>query len=132
MGHNGTKTIVSQVKRKCLDTNRTANHIVSILKYEVFKNETSRYERNPAGVERKSGGALVADGWAGARFEARRDLCRRHKGRHQDDPARPAKARPLGMAQGEARAGRGSMSAAPCVWTEALKLAREGIAVFPC
>ena len=43
-----------------------------------------------------------------------RDLCRRHKGRHQDDPARSAKARSLGVAEGEARTRRVGVMSATC------------------
>src|SRR5262249_55675154 len=94
--------------------NRASNHIVSELKHRVFKNETIKYERNPAGARREPRGSLVAHGWTGARFEARRDLRRRHQGRHQDDPARPPKAGPFGMAAAEARPGRACVMTRVC------------------
>src|SRR5262249_7013387 len=75
----------------------------------VFKDENRGDERNPAGIGRKSGGAPVAHRWTGARFETRRDLCRRRPGGHQDNPAWASKARPLGVAQGQTRPRRGGV-----------------------
>ena len=53
------------------------------------------------------------------------DLCSRCPRRHQDDPTRPAKARPLGVAQGEARTRRDGGVTAATMTTREPGLQRE-------